>query len=947
MTTTPNNIPFTDGNLCCDARHRLNKQNNAMKHRNPLVEIFCLIFLFTASAFALDADTAQLQFENGTFTLHSKLPGKESFQGEFQVLDGLTGQLFQHAEALTNSLFEWKFLVSSSEKLFRLDNMIRNLTERELRLEPGLKLLVPREQGDLFWGGFDVLETGEPILQRLGFKGKTSKHLGGGLCQPFPVAALIAADKTVFLGQFQFDQVSWNGARYRIIDEKSAELQFSQRLVLAPGQTLDFRFIIGLTPRKFACEENVVQAMYDAWPAQWLPVQGQDNRYVWSAHSQYRAWYYKPNWERERRYYAAVDWAFTPYKRAGDHWGKEELWDYESVFPIRPDSFGSISNGIRFDYTKRTYADFHRLRKEIFLKNARDFGYSFYTGMAWCEINLAKEKYPDAINYDTEGGVAHILGPWSTGHDQEIRVFPMGTSYAKVLREDIARLWKELDLPGFAFDCGTPGVNYRGPAVNNPELPGRAWDDKGIFIDELVAVNDLIDFVHQLDPDNPPYVWKNGQGRADYVMIETSIFDPIFRSWMPLTRYNIGMRAAVVHGHGYLIDQTIPNWRNLNQEEFYHEMAKLADHAVLTDFQYGVTQNHVTQNGNPQSIYAMPELIECNRNGWQALIPVELSQQGKYLYQARYGRGASSILYFGNPWPEPMPIEFRVDNSELGRGSNLFVTKMRDQATLHNRVEGSNTFFQDSLPSRRPRLYEAVINLSALPAEGRLEAVVSSYKDINQIRFDITLKGNSPFKAILTPRFIHRYNASILVNGTMTSPATPAEIPANAHITVRFQSDFFHCKAAEILSFPFVDAEGKPAFAIQLPAKAHASELKEAAHLQDYFRFTADQKITLAGEIPVVQLPETAPDPAVLITVGRGEETGITRRADRLELCAADADEAHAMLKEMAYVMDRRFPYIIPFGPVNSISQEMLKKFNMPENPLPFERCFESMEFAQ
>ena len=70
-----------------------------MKHRNPLVEIFCLIFLFTASAFALDADTAQLQFENGTFTLHSKLPGKESFQGEFQVLDGLTGQLFQQAEA--------------------------------------------------------------------------------------------------------------------------------------------------------------------------------------------------------------------------------------------------------------------------------------------------------------------------------------------------------------------------------------------------------------------------------------------------------------------------------------------------------------------------------------------------------------------------------------------------------------------------------------------------------------------------------------------------------------------------------------------------------------------------------------------------------------------------------------------------------------------------------
>jgi hypothetical protein len=48
------------------------------------------------------------------------------------------------------------------------------------------------------------------------------------------------------------------------------------------------------------------------------------------------------------------------------------------------------------------------------------------------------------------------------------------------------------------------------------------------------------------------------------------------------------------------------------------------------------------------------------------------------------------------------------------------------------------------------------------------------------------------------------------------------------------------------------------------------------------------------------------------------------------------------MLKEMAYVMDRRFPYIIPFSRVDSFSQEILEKFNMPENPLPFERCFEN-----
>ncbi|MDD3695521.1 MAG: hypothetical protein PHG44_06080 [Lentisphaeria bacterium] len=916
------------------------------KVKNPLILTLILALLVCAGGRAdgISSDNAALQFADGVFSLGGRAAGSPRFEGECYVYEDSQKKTYSRAQALDNPLFRWESKLSSSEKLFRLDCVVENLSAAELRLEPGLCLRVPRGDQDLFWGGFDVQPVEGKDFARLGFKGKTSKHIGGGLAQPFPVAALIAEDMCVFLGQFQFDQVSWNAAQYKIVDEHSAELRFSQRLVLAPGQSLDFRFLLGLTPRRFGREENVVQAFYDAYPEWWRPLQGQDDPYIWYAHSQYRAWYYKPDREKERRYYAAVDWCYTPYKRAGDPWGKEELWDYKPEFPIKPDSFGSIANGIYFDYTTRTHADFHRLRKEIFSKNAKDFGYAFYTGAAWCEINLAKEKYADAINYDTEGGVPHILGPWSTGHDREIRVFPMGTSFSEDFRKDCARLWKELDLPGFAFDCGTPGVNYRGPACNNPELPGRAWDQQGLFIDELVAINDMIDFVHALDADNPPFVWKNGQGRADYVMIETSIFNPIFRSWMPLTRYNIGQRPAVIHSPGYLFDSSIPNWRNLGREEFYREMHKLADHAILTDFQYGVSQNHVTQNGNPQSIYAMPELLECIRNGWQALIPVHTSQDDKFLYRARYGRESSSILYFGNPWEEELALTFRVDNSGLGKGSNLFVPKMRDQAALLNHIEGEETVFADSLPSRKPRLFEAVLNLSSLPAGQSLQAEVSSKKDLDRIVYEIQLRGNPVFKARLSPRFIHRYQAIIRLDGRVIEPNQEAEIAADARILVEYSSEFFKCNAEKILSFPFVDGARKPAFAILLPQEPSVAERKEAANLRDYFRFTGDRKITVPGEIEVRQQAPEKPGGALFsIAVGRGGQSGIFCQEDKLSLRAENARQAQAMMKELMYVMDRRFPYVFNFSPVDSYTPEMLQKFQMPENPLPWQPCFESL----
>ena len=49
-----------------------------------------------------------------------------------------------------------------------------------------------------------------------------------------------------------------------------------------------------------------------------------------------------------------------------------------------------------------------------------------------------------------------------------------------------------------------------------------------------------------------------------------------------------------------------------------------------------------------------------------------------------------------------------------------------------------------------------------------------------------------------------------------------------------------------------------------------------------------------------------------------------------------------AMMKELLYVMDRRFDYIIPFGRYDSLSPEIHDRFDLKNHPLPRVRCFEA-----
>jgi hypothetical protein len=836
----------------------------------------------------------------------------------------------------------WNISLKQKHNLWELEGEIVNTSGRQRLLEPVISWRVPREKGSRFWGGFDLQEAKEKSLQRKGFKGRTSKHLSGGLSQPFPTASLLNKDLVFILGQRQWECTSYNAAVYTPESTK-ARLTFSQRIVLEKGEKLPVRFACGIVKRRFGADENVVQAFYDAFPENWRPFVSKRNPYLKGTHSKYSAWAHKPKLEFERRKYSTLDWAYTPYKRSGDCFGRPEYWDYKPLvrpFAIR---FGQLAAGINFDYRKLTCDEFHKRRQDIFKRFGRKFGYSFYVCAGWCELALANEHYKDSLTEDKS--VPLILGPWSTSHDRERRVFPYGNSYGKAFMKDLAYVVKELDLPGFAIDCGTPGVNHYGAAAKNPAVKGRSWDEKGIFIDELCAINQVIDYIHRLRPADPLYAWKNGGGNADMLMIETDLFSRTFQSWMPLTRYNIGQRPAVLHvREGWNYYATIPQWRTLTLKEMLVHLKRLGDHMTFSDFEYGMTNTHYGYGGNYLSQYCMPELLECIELGWHALVPVEPNGLGedRMLYKARYGSGADTILFFGNPYEKPIPIDFAVDNDGLKSRHLVFLPKMRDNAALENTLDKTDTSFTFALPSRLPVLFEAAAAFSALPAGGKLKISAKAVKDIHKMTYTLKLNNAKPFRSALTPRNNPGFTSEIRLNGKKVSPQTLLTIPARAEIAIHYRSTVFRDPAATFVKFPYLSTKNAPIMRIILPDDPNEAEKFAAERIMEYFKFTGEKKITAPSSVGFSKKSALKNyDRYFEISCGRGK-SGVYRQGKGIQLHGADALTLRENTGALLQVMDRRFPWFMNFVMHSKMSGEVIRKFGLSNVGLPWKPCFET-----
>ena len=135
-----------------------------MKH----IGIFVLF-----SAFFLAS--GQVKFTAGNnFSL--TVPGQKECNGSLFVIEKDKGILELQTRSadgkliIGNQEFSWQVSVTTLPRLDCITGIIRNTSNRQLLLEPGIKLLVPRKNGDFYWPGFDVFDAGNTPLRRNGFK---------------------------------------------------------------------------------------------------------------------------------------------------------------------------------------------------------------------------------------------------------------------------------------------------------------------------------------------------------------------------------------------------------------------------------------------------------------------------------------------------------------------------------------------------------------------------------------------------------------------------------------------------------------------------------------------------------------------------------------------------------------------------------------------------------
>ncbi|MBR2720728.1 MAG: hypothetical protein IKB74_05265, partial [Lentisphaeria bacterium] len=417
---------------------------------------------------AVNVRTAELKLHGKQLILENKLSGDwKKAPLSLSLYDGKAKKFLQlPAPEISESAgkitlayrmpdLEWQITFSARSRVILGESTFINKGKDEKFLEQFITLKTDFNTKDLrFWDGFGKTRAiGDKLIDRKGIKGAVLPHISASDIS-FAASAVYSDDSALSIGHVTFDPVSYTAVTY---DPASGNYSYSQRFVLSGGEKLPLRHVIVSSTSDYGAPEGVIQQHYDSFPEVWAVAGGQDNPYAWGNCAHYRNWWDTPRPEESRRLQYTHDWAYAPYRRAGDMMMKKELFDYKpdnEIVDRRRGKFG----GYPINYKTTSRDEFLRVRKERYLKYGKRYGWMFYNNCSgvWCERQLAEKYYPDSLTKDPK--TVTLIKGWSTGHDWEVRVFPMGTSWAAAFERDMKEIAEDLDLPGFALDCGDAAV---------------------------------------------------------------------------------------------------------------------------------------------------------------------------------------------------------------------------------------------------------------------------------------------------------------------------------------------------------------------------------------------------------------------------------------------------------------------------------------------------------
>ncbi len=697
-------------------------------------------------------------------------------------------------------------------------------------------------------------------------------------------------------------------------------LSYAVKMVVDSGKTESCEFIIfGFKPEYGY--SNAVDLYYNKYPSCFKPADGIDLHALTTGEAQwaqsFEVAHTGESYEQFRRSYSGIIWWYAPFRKAGDWWGSEEEWK----IPLKHED----KMEARF---KVPLTEFQAERRKVVKSAALKGTYPLAYIIGWCEEDLAKRKYPNQIMVSHDGAML-LRDAWVQGFTSDQCMW-WGGKFAEDTRADVAKLVKDLEITGVAFDCADGGARAR-ESNDITGFPGRAYDEHGVYCEQGISIGRMMEYVHSLKRDNTRMAtWANLNApgsylvatHADTVLIEPSLSDvlqdiPKFERM----RYMLGSKPRQFYL--FLGAETIGNtvdWKSMSAEQIRSYYRVLWDRALLVSFKLAMLPASDMVNGYSKMIKAMPVLTTLVTEGWQPVPAIKLNAD---LWTSRYGRDLKSYIFVGNQSDTKQALNAAVDNKYLGKGSYLF--SKYDGGELKNDITNGQTHLDFILESKDYQVIKAQVRIAT---DSDISGLVKETSDFSGGATTATIAVSHSETTQVSIRIPGGVSvASVTVN---TKPAAyrilndqvvvRTKLGRNTQIKVQWKSKVFLAASGKLLNYQFVKEE-KPNCTIIIDNNADEWDTAAANRLSEYFRYYYQEVKGKSVNIPVMKKSAAYSTKSNMIFIGKSAKPSgqgtISITGNRINVTAPDSRSRHTLVFQLMQVLDKKYPYngTIYYGP--------------------------------
>jgi hypothetical protein len=557
--------------------------------------------------------------------------------------------------------------------------------------------------GGAFWDGFKI----KPFIGKT-FEPQTKRYI-------FPAVSYVKDRMLTGIGYAPMT-LSSRFERRCIVANDKASLVFDSYMALEPGQKDKIYFIS--YDSKADDYTEFVEQIYLSYPKWFNVIDGADPRifgmggYFFSSEDnrEYQL-------EEARRYGFDWEWYYNCYQKAGNHYPLPKFWDKSKGYKSEP---GSLLGKCDRPGSIKDWIDYNKERITAGNKSAAMF---FYYLQQYCNSDLIKKYYPDAIWIDKNGRAAGPSYGWAEEGAAQYAWF-LHSKLGSDIRKQLAMIWRDFPIAGFALDCAIGDTRYYGKLLKNET--GKAFDDKGkVFATEGIALAYNMDYTHKLPAKadgrkaasiiNEFYTWLP-MFYADAGIHEMTPFD---RADLLAPRRLIAGQKPYYFWKGFRIDALL-KWDELTPVEVREGLTGVVDHTILSSLRFGIIPAIFYLKGFYDIKALNPTLKKMVKSGWRAASYVKIEgrksspdpyAQEDDIWISRYGDDKESYIVLSAPDIKGTKGKARILTGKFGGGGAIYADL--SGKPVKNLVKAEETIIDFDLKNREPLILTKVANLKS------------------------------------------------------------------------------------------------------------------------------------------------------------------------------------------------------------------------------------------